>query len=68
LNVVVEIARFTLLGGEYMKVIGTMLLFVGVVAVAGAQARVPEIDVTAGGSALALLSGGLFLLKSRRRK
>jgi hypothetical protein len=50
-----------------MKVIGTVLLFVGMVAVAGATAT-PEIDANSGASALALLSGCLLLIKSRRRK
>jgi hypothetical protein len=50
-----------------MKVLGSMLLFVGMVAMANA-AVVPEIDAGSAGSALALLSGGLLLLRSRRRK
>jgi hypothetical protein len=51
-----------------MKVIGTMLLFVGMIGVASAQdRRVPEIDVTAGASGIALLSGGLLMLKTRRK-
>ena len=50
-----------------MKVVGTVLLFVGMVTVAGATA-VPEIDASAGASAIALLSGTLLLIKSRRKK
>jgi hypothetical protein len=50
-----------------MKIIGIMLLFVGVVATASA-APVPEIDANSSVSALALLSGALLIVKSRRRK
>ena len=50
-----------------MKVVGLMLLFVGMIATASAVG-VPEIDAGSAGSALALLSGSLLMLKSRRRK
>jgi hypothetical protein len=50
-----------------MKIVGAMLLFVGMVTVAGATA-VPEIDASSGASAIALLSGSLMLIRSRRRK
>jgi len=50
-----------------MKVVGMMLLFAGMVVTASAT-PVPEIDAISGASALALLSGGLWLLKSRRKK
>jgi len=49
-----------------MKVVGMMLLFAGMVVTA--SATVPEIDASSGASALALLSGGLWLLKTRRKK
>jgi len=49
-----------------MKVLGAMLLFVGMVV--GASAAVPEIDASSGASALALLSGTLLLIRGRRRK
>ena len=50
-----------------MKVVGIMLLVVGSVATALA-APVPEIDSSSTVSALALLSGSLLILKSRRKK
>jgi hypothetical protein len=52
-----------------MKLVGVPLLFVGTVAVASAFVEgVPEIDASSTVSALALLSGSLLILKSRRRK
>jgi len=51
-----------------MKVAGMMLLFAGMVVTASAIEAVPEIDASSGASAMALLSGGLWLLKSRRKK
>lgn len=51
-----------------MKIVGIMLLFVGTVATASAFAPVPEIDASSTVSALALLSGSLLMLKSRRKK
>jgi hypothetical protein len=52
-----------------IKVVSMMLLLIGVAAVAGAvDARaVPEIDPGSGVSAVALLSGGLLMLRSRRK-
>jgi hypothetical protein len=50
-----------------MKVVGMMLLLVGAAAVANARV-VPEIDASSTVSALALLSGSLLILKSRRKK
>jgi hypothetical protein len=50
-----------------MKIVGMMLLLVGMVATASAQA-VPEIDAGSAASALALLSGSLLVLRSRRKK
>jgi len=49
-----------------MKILGIMLLLVGTVTVASAS--VPEIDGSSAGSALALLSGSLLMLRSRRKK
>ena len=49
-----------------MKIAGIMLLFMGTVVTA--SAAVPEIDGSSTVSALALLSGGLLMLKSRRKK
>ncbi len=52
-----------------MKVIGLILLMVGAAAMASAQvAAAPEIDANSAGSAVALLSGSLLILKSRRKK
>jgi hypothetical protein len=51
-----------------MKVIGTILLVVGTVAVAIAQAPAPEIDATSAISAVALISGSLLILTGRRKK
>jgi hypothetical protein len=49
-----------------MKIIGMMLLVVGMSGAAMATA-VPEIDATSSVSALALLSGALLVIKSRRK-
>ena len=49
-----------------MKIMGIMLLVIGTVATA--SAAVPEIDASSSVSALALLSGSLLMLKSRRKK
>jgi hypothetical protein len=50
-----------------MKVVGLMLLLVGIVATASAT-PVPEIDAGSTVSGLALLSGCLLMLKSRWKK
>jgi len=50
-----------------MKVIGMLTLFVGMSGVLSATA-VPEIDPGSAGSAIALLSGALLILKASRRK
>jgi hypothetical protein len=44
------------------------LLLIGTVAIAGAGSPVPEIDPASGGSALALLSGALLVIRARRNK
>jgi hypothetical protein len=49
-----------------MKLTGMFLLFVGVAAFAFAGA-VPEINAGSAGSALALLSGALLVLRSRKK-
>jgi|HubBroStandDraft_6_1064221.scaffolds.fasta_scaffold297371_2 hypothetical protein len=52
-----------------MKVVGIMLLLVGTVTFASAApGGVPEIDASSAVSALALLSGSLLMLRSRRKK
>ena len=49
-----------------MKVLGMTLLVVGMASFASAFS-VPEIDPGSAGSALALLSGALLVIKSRRK-
>jgi hypothetical protein len=49
-----------------MKFVGMFLLVVGMSGVA--LASVPEMDPGSGASALALLSGALLVIKSRRKK
>ena len=51
-----------------MKIVGVMLLLVGTVVTASANVGVPEIDPSSTVSALALLSGSLLMLTSRRKK
>lgn len=52
-----------------MKVAGLVLLFVGLAAAALAQPPVaPEISVGSAGSALALLSGVLLIVRARRKQ
>ncbi len=57
-----------------MKVIGVTLLFLGVSAFAflhpnpcSACIQVPEVNLGAGGNALALLSRAFFLIRSRKK-
>ncbi len=50
-----------------MKIVGMVLLFAGMVVTASATVA-PEIDASSGAGALALLSSGLWLLRSRRKK
>ena len=52
------------------KIIGLtmVLLSVGGSAFAGDISSVPEIDATTGAAALAVLSGGMMILRSRRNK
>ena len=45
-----------------------VLLSVGGSAFAGTSISVPEIDATTGAAALAVLSGGMMILRSRRNK
>ena len=49
-----------------MKILGMTLLLVGMASFASAT-PVPEIDPGSAGSALALLSGALLVIKSRRK-
>lgn len=50
-----------------MKIIAVMLLVIGTVATLSASPA-PEINANSGINALALLSGGLLILRSRRKK
>ncbi|HTP35664.1 MAG TPA: hypothetical protein VMJ75_25975 [Candidatus Acidoferrales bacterium] len=51
------------------RVLGfTALLFVTTAAFAGSVASVPEIDASAGAGAVALIAGGLVVLRARRKK
>jgi hypothetical protein len=52
-----------------MKVLGITLLLVGMAGILAADTPpVPEIDPGSAGSAIALLSGALLVLKSRLKK
>jgi hypothetical protein len=50
------------------KSIALVLLVIGSSAVAAALPSAPEIDPASGANALALIAGGLVILRSRRRK
>jgi hypothetical protein len=50
-----------------VKALGMMLLIAGMAGALSATA-VPEIDASSAGSAVALLSGALLVIQSRRRK
>ena len=50
------------------KLIGLTTLLIGAAGYCFAQAQAPEIDPTSGITAVALLSGGLLVLRSRSRK
>jgi hypothetical protein len=51
-----------------LKLIAVALLVVGCSAVAMAGSNTPEIDPASGANALALIAGGLVVLRSRRKK
>jgi hypothetical protein len=51
-----------------MKLLGMALMFVAFASFAQAVYSVPEIDPGSAGSALALLSGALLVIRSRRKK
>ena len=50
------------------KALGMMLLLVGVSSFAMAAISVPEIGVGYAGSAMALVSGALLVIRGRRKK
>jgi hypothetical protein len=56
-------------GGEMLRLLGLTALLMGVAGFvfAGIQTA-PEIDASTGVAALTLLSGGLIVLRARRRK
>ena len=49
------------------RILGALLLLIGSSTIVSASA-VPEIDVNSGASALALLTGGLLILRARRKR
>jgi cell division septal protein FtsQ len=53
--------------GKTMKLIGMALLFVGVSSFAFAIYQVPEVNAGSAGSALALLSGALLMIRGRKK-
>ena len=50
-----------------MKLTGMVLLAIGMATVASAVTGVPEIDAATGINAVALLSGVLLIIRSRKR-
>jgi hypothetical protein len=50
------------------KIIGLTMLLAGSAGLAMAGTTTPEIDASSGAAAIALLSGGLLVLRSRRRR
>ena len=51
-----------------MKVLGVTLAFLSLTGALFAGNPSPEIDASTGSAALALLSGGMLMLRSRRKK
>jgi hypothetical protein len=51
-----------------MKVLGQVLLFIGVGSAAFAVTAVPEISPASVGSAIALISGAVLVMRGRRKK
>ena len=51
-----------------MRTVGMMLLLIGASGFAMAAVTVPEIDPGSAGSALALLSGALLVVRGRSKK
>ena len=54
-------------GDVKVKLLGSVLLFIGVGSVAFANA-VPEIGPASAGSAIALISGAVLVMRGRRKK
>jgi hypothetical protein len=58
----------TIKEGDWMvKISGMMLLMIGV-SISASAYSVPEIDPGMGGSAIALLSGALIMIRGRRKR
>ena len=51
-----------------MKLLGSVLLFIGVGSMAFGFVAVPEISPASAGSAMALISGALLVMGGRRKK
>jgi hypothetical protein len=51
-----------------VKIVGSMLLLIGMGSAAFATVSVPEISPASAGSALALVSGALLVMRGRRKK
>ena len=56
------------LEANLMKLLGMALMFVAFASFANAVIPAPEVDPGSAGSALALLSGALLVIRSRRKK
>ena len=51
-----------------MKLIGSILLLIGMGSLAIAQAVAPEVSPVSAGSAIALISGAVLVMRGRRKK
>jgi hypothetical protein len=51
-----------------MKLLGGVLLLIGMGSVAFAQSQAPEISPASAGTALALITGGLLVMRGRGKK
>ncbi len=51
-----------------MKILGTLVILLGTATFAMAGFTAPEIDGNTAGAAVALVSGGLLVLRGRRKK
>lgn len=49
------------------RLLGMLLVLIGVSSVASATVGIPEIDPASGASALALIAGGLLVIRGRRK-
>ena len=51
-----------------MKLLGSLLLLIGAASAAFASSAVPEISPASAGSAIALISGAVLVMRGRRKK